>query len=260
MAYLLYRIRATSGRKFKLWCGKCATWPTRNSNSNPPLLPLPSRRIRRTIDRDSHVIHQATPTTCRSPAQQLRRHLKTAAPALAPVTSPPLKTPPFRHGRHPHLDAAAAASARLPPPPPPSNSAAAATRSSCHVRYDRLDRLVTAVTTISTATTPPPPLRQRQLGLATTTAPPNSARRRDSAPPQHNAIPTVTASTAPAPTSATSTGHPDPTSTGTRRRHPNVATSTAPPRHRPRCRTPTTHARTAALWHLLYYYTISSYM
>ncbi|KAH9009588.1 hypothetical protein EDB84DRAFT_1584049, partial [Lactarius hengduanensis] len=150
--------------------------PCHQTTSAPPPNPLPPSR-----------------GSC-SKAQQLRRHLKTAAPA--PATSPPLKTPPSRRGRRPHLDVAtrAAASTRLPPQPPPATQ-----------RSPRRGRLVTTPTTASTASS-------RPLSLPR----PSQCRRRryldsaNPAPAQHNAIPLVTTSSAPPPTSATSTGTPAP--------------------------------------------------
>ncbi|KAH9037731.1 hypothetical protein EDB84DRAFT_1655064 [Lactarius hengduanensis] len=135
--------------------------------------------------------------TRRRNAQQLCRHLKTAAPA--PATSPPLKTPLSRHGRHRHLDIAT----------PPLLDTPATPASTQHLsRPPRRGRLVTTPTTASTASSRPPPRRRRHLDSA------------NSAPPQHNAIPTrhhLLDCT------ATNLGninrHPDPTSTGTRQHH-----------------------------------------
>ncbi|KAH9010116.1 hypothetical protein EDB84DRAFT_1583888 [Lactarius hengduanensis] len=157
-----------------------------------------------------------------SKAQQLRRHLKTAAPAPAPATSPPLKTPPSRRGRRPHLDVA------TPPP----------LRHGCHPRLHpatqrlpRRGRLVTTPTTASTASSRPRSLPQ----------PPQRRRRRrhldsaNPAPPQHNAIPTCHHLVCAATHLGDVNQHPGPTSTGTRRRHvhwrrlDSAATATSAP-------------------------------
>ncbi|KAH9007817.1 hypothetical protein EDB84DRAFT_1584635 [Lactarius hengduanensis] len=134
-----------------------------------------------------------------SKAQQLCRHLKTAAPA--PATSPPLKTPLSRHGRHRHLDVAT----------PPLLDTPATPASTQHLS----GRLVTTPTTASTASSRPPPCRRRHLDSA------------NSAPPQHNAIPTRHRLLD---CTATDLGdvnrHPDHTSTGTRRRHIPITRTT----------------------------------
>ncbi|KAH9013527.1 hypothetical protein EDB84DRAFT_1640267, partial [Lactarius hengduanensis] len=155
-----------------------------------------------------------------SKAQQLRRHLKTAAPA--PATSPPLKTPPSRRGRRPHLDVAT--------PPPlrhgchpclhPATQRLPRRRPSRHDPYHRLDRLVTTTITTSTATTAAAAATSTALTLA---------------PPQHNAIPTRHHLICAATHLGDVNRHPGPTSTGTRRRHvhwrrlDSAATATSAP-------------------------------